>query len=418
MTPDKQLDALVVMFPDLVWRNKENGCLFRKDTCRVWAPLNSREDIMKLIKFPGFFPHRKKFIQELVHVMDRDFGGEPSIDASDTMQPADVTAWLMLDATTPQVLEAVLRAGGKWQEDSDSAEADPYAELKAAHAAGKVIQAKAYGEWHDEDFTSCKMEDFSTHFLRIKPEPPFQLPPPPPGMQWHRTDGWTADMLPQGYRPLCVDEPNDCRTDEYCCGTGDGWDVQSPRSAKPQDSMGFWRTTRPLVFTHEGKTWTYHRPGDPIPCDGESLVDCLCDNLGIPDDTKAKIWTWEGNIIGWRYADEPKPPVPLGPEDVLPGSVFRCLEWQKHGGYFTPSVHKSGVSWTSGEGTLFETYAALLAGDWQINRSLPLTGKWNPTAWEPCHKPARARTPTLKPPAATWNRVSGAGGCSGAKATA
>lgn len=48
---------------------------------------------------------------------------------------------------------------------------DPYAEFKAAHAAGKVIQARAYGEWHDENFTSCKMEDFSLNFLRIKPEP-------------------------------------------------------------------------------------------------------------------------------------------------------------------------------------------------------------------------------------------------------
>lgn len=50
-------------------------------------------------------------------------------------------------------------------------EADPYAELKKAHAEGKTIQTKAYGKWHDETFERCKIEDYSLNFLRIKPEP-------------------------------------------------------------------------------------------------------------------------------------------------------------------------------------------------------------------------------------------------------
>ncbi len=29
-----------------------------------------------------------------------------------------------------------------------------------------------------------------------------------------------------------------------------------------------------------------------------------------------------------------------------------------------------------------------LASDYERNESLPLTGRWNSAAWEPCHKPA------------------------------
>lgn len=84
---------------------------------------------------------------------------------------------------------------------------DPYAELKAAHAAGKVIQRygqKYHGDWFDD--ANPTWVDPVTHY-RIKPSaPPFQLPPPPPGMSWHRTDGWKAEDLPSGYRPLAEGE--------------------------------------------------------------------------------------------------------------------------------------------------------------------------------------------------------------------
>ena len=103
---------------------------------------------------------------------------------------------------------------------------------------------------------------------------------------------------------------------------------------------------------------------------------------------------WEDCLPIWnhapnRYRIKPDPiMVPLEAVDVLPGSVFRCLDWQKHGGYFTPSVHKSGVSWTSGIEVLFETFANLLEKNWQINRSIPITGKWDADAWEKCEKEA------------------------------
>lgn len=67
---------------------------------------------------------------------------------------------------------------------------DPYAKLKKAHAEGKVIECitgtdRRWMAMQGEPRWFLPVEDY-----RIKPEDAFQLPPPPPGMQWHRTDGW------------------------------------------------------------------------------------------------------------------------------------------------------------------------------------------------------------------------------------
>ncbi len=45
---------------------------------------------------------------------------------------------------------------------------DPYAELKKAHAAGKVIQSKCINEWADVSNPNLR---FDYHIYRIKPEP-------------------------------------------------------------------------------------------------------------------------------------------------------------------------------------------------------------------------------------------------------
>jgi hypothetical protein len=154
--------------------------------------------------------------------------------------------------------------------------------------------------------------------------PPFQLPPRPPGMRWHREDGWKAEDLPQGYRPHAlgeIDQKGDQRK------KGNQWSDCACATSVPSRKVDYHRrTTRPLVFTHEGKEWTYHRPGDPMPCDGEAFVYCLCDNEDELTNTRAKVWTWgeknTGDIIGWRYAETTKQ-VELGPEDVPPFSVLR-----------------------------------------------------------------------------------------------
>lgn len=264
---------------------------------------------------------------------------------------------------------------------------DPYADLKAAHAAGKVIQSfnRERGIWQN-----CPSPAFEggTEY-RIKPDAPtFQLPPPPPGMKWHREDGWEEGDLPQGYRPICTDEANDRRSDEYCTKRGDSWDVQSVLRTQPQNNDGYWRTSRPLTFTHGGKQWTWHRPGDPMPCDGERMVHVLIsDDLADDSPLQARQIEWNredaGDVIGWRYADEKKT-VPLGPEDVKPFTVIRrkgeAQTWHWRTVSYVDAVKVTcgnrGYGWNE------------LASSYERNESLPLTGKWNPSAWEPCSKPA------------------------------
>ena len=172
----------------------------------------------------------------------------------------------------------------------------------------------------------------SVPWPEVTPEPPpFQLPPSPPGIEWHRKDGWKEGDLPQGYRPL---------TDGELIQAGDGVrnkkHLNGFRFVKAACSVGhkagetfpdqFGRTTRPLVFQHEGKEWTYHRPGDPMPCDEWLKIEILYETA--PDDDKPEYtaanrqraddvnWRQGTTVIGWRYAETTKQ-VELGPEDIV-----------------------------------------------------------------------------------------------------
>lgn len=287
---------------------------------------------------------------------------------------------------------------------SEPEKPDPYAELKAAHAAGKVIQGLIGGYWLDSPHPTWKYP-VDTYRVKpdepvvcavAKPEPAFQLPPPPPGMRWHREDGWKDDDLPSGYRPLVVGEKY-VSGDEYRTKYSKDWHPETFMGTHTgskkvtQSESSSLRTIRPLTFNHAGKTWTYHRPGDPMPCDGGSLIWALYDD-GTPSLNSycANDYVW-GRVLGWRYAEPQTKTVPLGPEDVPPGSVFRHSEF-KPGVHLAPSlVQVNGVTWirknmiADGCSTEFMAFS-YLTQSWQINRSIPLNGKWNPNAWEPCSK--------------------------------
>lgn len=269
---------------------------------------------------------------------------------------------------------------------------DPYAELKKAHAEGKVIEVFIKDDEYGPDRWSKKESDgwpLPPEHYRIKPEPTFQLPQPPPAMQWHRTDVWQEGDLPQGMRPLVLDEAN-FPTDEikrpYGWTTlnslGDCTEIPTRPSTYP------CRTRRTLTFTHADKKWTWHRPGDPMPCDGLDLVTTLLEDSKVGGTgIRAYRYDWglrdDGEqIIGWRYADEKKT-VPLGPEDVPPCCAFRLQN--ESSDYIMPtSVYAGGVY--GHDEIVFRHTWEYLKEHYQINRSIPLTGKWNPDAWEPCHK--------------------------------
>lgn len=111
---------------------------------------------------------------------------------------------------------------------------------------------------------------YSSRFdLENIPAPAWQLPPPPPGRQWHRVDGWTEEMLPQGYRPLLVGE-----TGSYEHSTGGKMWIpgQNEDDATPPAQYCFWRTTRPLpsqpstppVLTQRTESILLTPPSEPI----------------------------------------------------------------------------------------------------------------------------------------------------------
>ena len=78
---------------------------------------------------------------------------------------------------------------------------------------------------------------------RVKPE--WKLPDPPEGEQWHRTD-WTQDMLPDGYRPHLLGEL-DKAGDEQHYSDSNQWIAVSGKSHVVSGiSHNRRRTTRPL----------------------------------------------------------------------------------------------------------------------------------------------------------------------------
>jgi hypothetical protein len=90
------------------------------------------------------------------------------------------------------------------------------------------------------------------------------------------------------------------------------------------------------------------------------------------------------DIIAYRIlkAREPKPKVPLGPEDVLPGSIFIVPTRKPSTWHAVTGVHEDCVQLDHGD----FPFGELMEDGWLINRSIPQTGKWNPDAWESCEK--------------------------------
>lgn len=215
-------------------------------------------------------------------------------------------------------------------------------------------------------------------------------------MQWHRTDGWQESDLPPGCRPLFLGEPICEKVDEWKQVDENSNTWVKRLHVYPDECTGaqakkhsLHRTRRPLTFTHAGKTWTWHRPGDPMPCDGEAHIEIVClegrteQENGIkyrPRLARNNIWD---KTLGWRYADEKKT-VPFDISDVPPCSVLSLNPPRWFDIY---GVCKDGIYVLDDE-PLVETLWKwdYLLEKVKINRSIPLTGKWNPDAWEPCSK--------------------------------
>ncbi len=97
-----------------------------------------------------------------------------------------------------------------------------------------------------------------------------------------------------------------------------------------------------------------------------------------------------------RYRIKPTPAlIPLGPEDVPPGSVIQERNRADNptlapGYHSVVTVSQGRVVTINSDGMVIGmNFQRLMSGNgWCINSSIPLTGKWDPTAWQPCSKQA------------------------------
>ncbi len=217
--------------------------------------------------------------------------------------------------------------------DNEIRRVDPYQHLKDAWNAGKRIRLPGR-PWRSKEVNGERWFAWDSgpelpELYEIEPD--FTLPPPPPGREWHRDDEWTREMLPEGYRPLLVGE-----TGSYeCSKKGIDWIVGSNEDmATPSHSrFFFFRTNRPLQPTLKS--------------------------------------------------------VPLGPEDVPPFSAIRRKIAQNN----NQEWHWRCISYVTGVGVHCADRAynwEELQKDYEINRSIPEAGKWNPDAWGQCSKEVQA----------------------------
>ena len=149
---------------------------------------------------------------------------------------------------------------------------------------------------------------------------------------------------------------------------------------------------QPKTFESHGLVWTRHKPGDPIPCNPEDMINYIMqDELNSSYNKQsipAGVVRWDvgvcvqARVVGWRYAD--KKTVKLGPSDIPLNSVFR---WKHRKGYefYQPDhVCEDGV-YLSEEGCIHMSYEELM-DQCEINRPKHRDADGNPTLWEPCSK--------------------------------
>ena len=264
------------------------------------------------------------------------------------------------------------------------------------------------------------------------------------GQEWHRQD-WTEDMLPEGWRPKLRGERKHAGTELFHQNGHPSWYAYSESCDENEsDRFYFFRTLRPLpavsVLTPAqiADGWVEWHGGD-CPVWGGSEIKVMYYGAGIHAGTaKAFYWKKDGDssdIIAyrpdpmeavkkahaegvaiqvrlsnslepfvdfsapyppdfasgeWEWRVKPEPVmVQLGPEDVPPGSVIRSRNVGMRKPWISVlNILSSGVE-IVGNAVIHQTipFSVLFINGWEINRSIPLAGQWDATAWEKCEKP-------------------------------
>lgn len=319
--------------------------------------------------------------------------------------------------------------------------------LAIADGAEWEVRNKFGGEWYTP---SSPAFTWNPIYIRLKPWSlcrtvnGYTLPP---GREWHRQD-WTRDMLPAPYRPLMLGEnrldENRIDEDQYFDPDSKTW--EKGRGLSPMSSDHYHsRTTRPIpvkpapVLTPEqiADGWVEWNGGE-CPVEPESVPAVMFIDTK-KTDRKARDWSWcdngeydkiiayrpdplgpirqaiaDGNPVqwqtsvgtwttydknldtspGWEHSRQwrIKPAdIPLGPEDVPPGSVVRLIDEKYRLQWMSVCAvgcsHILIISYHIPTPTVCDMSYAKLFEEFEINRSIA-SGKWDPTAWEPCRKEA------------------------------
>jgi len=122
-----------------------------------------------------------------------------------------------------------------------------------------------------------------------------------------------------------------------------------------------------------GKTIQYH-----------SLYDDTWGDIYNHKDSKEDATWWFADVSRYRIKPEPRK-VPLGPGDVMLGCAIRHIN-QHLPERSVASVDANCVAVSNAHATPSAYDFNHLQKYFQINRSIPLTGKWDKDAWEPCYK--------------------------------
>jgi len=243
------------------------------------------------------------------------------------------------------------------------------------------------GEWVAADPERDPMH-ISQHEVRLKPWTlgrsvnGFTLSD---GQEWHRQD-FTEDMLPEGWRPLLDGEHTAIEDNYFMSGE---WAIRLCKGDVPMDIKHLHhRTRRPLPVADPladplADRKAAHAAGQTI----QRRVQLSSETIDIQwskwADVATPSWTISSDVE-WRIKPAPVM-VPLGPEDVPPGSVIRLTDSNERVEWMPTFPVDTGVEMPS-EGKWSYLSFIDMRDNWQINRSIPLAGRWDKDAWQPCEK--------------------------------
>ena len=238
-------------------------------------------------------------------------------------------------------------------------------------ADGRTWQRKHLGSWEDAHPADDPVDRIAAGYnVHLKP---WSLPPPPDGMQWHREDGWTEEMLDGGWRPHLLGDVDNGDDEFLIAGE---WKKGYYGSSVPTVASDHHRRTKaPLPQPDPyAELKAAHAAGKVIQHRFPGYLDW--NDTSHPEFLRSR-----------EYRIKPEQQkVPIGPSDAPPGSAFR-FNGHSDDHYYLPTLAAGGS-----DGVYF-TDTVSFRRDWNylidkamVNRSIPLTGKWNPEAWEPCYK--------------------------------